>query len=86
VTPLVLDLTAPGAAELAVAESQEALGGLDIVVNNAGWGIGEAFLDMTEASWDRTMALNLKAVALIRTSAAYFCEIAWNSAITASRT
>ncbi len=65
VTPLVMDLTAPGAAELAVVESLEALGGLDIVVNNAGWGIGEAFLAMTEASWDRTLALNLKAVALI---------------------
>jgi len=65
VTPLTLDLTVPGAAELAVVESLEALGGLDIVVNNAGWGIGEAFLDMTEASWDRTLALNLKAVALI---------------------
>jgi NAD(P)-dependent dehydrogenase (short-subunit alcohol dehydrogenase family) len=65
VTPLVLDLTAPGAPELAVAESIAALGGLDIVVNNAGWGIGEAFLAMTEASWDRTLALNLKAVALI---------------------
>src|SRR5271163_3631258 len=61
VTPLVLDLTAPGAAELAVTESLEALGGLDIVVNNAGWGIGEAFLAMTEASWDRTLSLNLKA-------------------------
>ena len=66
VTPLVIDLTAaPGAAELAVTESLAALGGLDIVVNNAGWGIGEAFLAMTEASWDRTLALNLKAVALI---------------------
>ena len=65
VTPMVIDLTAPGAAELAVTESLEALGGLDIVVNNAGWGIGEAFLAMTEASWDRTLALNLKAVALI---------------------
>jgi NAD(P)-dependent dehydrogenase (short-subunit alcohol dehydrogenase family) len=65
VTPLVMDLTAPGAADLAVTEALEALGGLDIVVNNAGWGIGEAFLAMTEASWDRTLALNLKAVALI---------------------
>ncbi len=65
ITPLVLDLTAPGAADRAVIESLEALGGLDIVVNNAGWGIGEAFLAMTEASWDRTLDLNLKAVALI---------------------
>src|ERR1700677_3639963 len=69
VTPMVLDLTAPGAAELAVAESLEALGGLDSVINNAGWRIGEAFLEMTEASWDRTLALTLKAVALICASA-----------------
>jgi len=65
ITPLVMDLTMPGAADLAVMESLEALGGLDIVVNNAGWGVGEAFLAMTEASWDRTLDLNLKAVALI---------------------
>ena len=65
VTPLTMDLTAPDSPEMAVAESISALGGLDIVVNNAGWGIGEAFLEMTEASWDRTLDLNLKAVALI---------------------
>lgn len=65
VTPLTMDLTAVGSPSLAVEESIAALGGLDIVVNNAGWGIGEAFLEMTEASWDRTLDLNLKAVALI---------------------
>ena len=65
VTPMIMDLTATGSPERAVEESLEALGGLDIVINNAGWGIGEAFLQMTEASWDRTLALNLKAVALI---------------------
>ena len=65
ITPLVMDLTAPGSPDLAVAESIAALGGLDIVVNNAGFGVGEAFLAMTEASWDRTLDLNLKAVALI---------------------
>ena len=65
VTPLTMDLTAPGSPELAVMEAIAALGGLDVVVNNAGFGIGEAFLEMTEANWDRTLALNLKAVALI---------------------
>ena len=65
VTPLTMDLTAPGSPELAVVEAIAALGGLDIVVNNAGFGIGEAFLEMTEAGWDRTLAVNLKAVALM---------------------
>ena len=45
VTPLTMDLTAPGSPELGVAESISAPGGLDIVVNNAGWGIGEPFLE-----------------------------------------
>lgn len=59
------DLTAPGGAEAAVDRSAAALGGLDIAVNNAGYGVGEAFLEMREATWDRTLDLNLKAVALI---------------------
>jgi len=59
------DLTAPGGAEAAVARSIAALHRLSIVVNNAGYGAGEAFLDMREATWDRTLDLNLKAVAMI---------------------
>jgi len=62
---IIQDLTAPGGAEAAVVRSIAALGGLSIVVNNAGYGAGEAFLEMREATWDRTLDLNLKAVALI---------------------
>jgi len=62
---IVQDLTAPGGAEAAVTRSIAALGALSIVVNNAGYGAGEAFLEMREATWDRTLDLNLKAVALI---------------------
>jgi len=58
--PLVMDLTAAGAAERAVVESLEALGGLDIVVNNAGWGIGEAFCD-DGSKLGSHVGLNLKA-------------------------
>lgn len=63
--PIVQDLTAPGGAEAAVDQAVAMFGGLDIVVNNAGYGAGEAFLEMREATWDRTLDLNLKAVALI---------------------
>jgi 3-oxoacyl-[acyl-carrier protein] reductase len=62
---IVQDLTAPGGAEAAVSRSIAALGGLDVVINNAGYGVGEAFLDMQEDTWDRTLDLNLKALALI---------------------
>jgi NAD(P)-dependent dehydrogenase (short-subunit alcohol dehydrogenase family) len=63
--PIVQDLTVRGGPEAAVAQAVTMLGGLDIVVNNAGYGAGEAFLEMREATWDRTLDLNLKAVALI---------------------
>ncbi|MEJ0018529.1 MAG: SDR family oxidoreductase [Acetobacteraceae bacterium] len=66
---IVQDLTASGGAEAAVARSIAALGALDIVVNNAGYGAGEAFLEMREATWDRTLDLNVKALALICASA-----------------
>ena len=59
------DLTGPGGPAAAVARAIAALGGLDIVVNNAGYGAGEAFLDLDEANWDRTLDLNLKATAFI---------------------
>lgn len=62
---IVQDLTASGGAEAAVSRSIAALGGLSIVINNAGYGAGEAFLEMCEATWDRTLDLNLKAVAMI---------------------
>lgn len=66
---VIQDLTAPGGGEAAVTRSIAALGRLDIVVNNAGYGAGEAFLEMREATWDRTLDLNLKAVALICSAA-----------------
>ena len=44
--------------ETAVAE----LGGLDVLVNNAGWGDVTELGATTEASWNRTIDTNLKAV------------------------
>ncbi|MDQ0473988.1 SDR family NAD(P)-dependent oxidoreductase [Labrys wisconsinensis] len=67
--PLAGDLTAPGAPTRTVAAVTEAWGGLDILVNNAGYGGIEAFLDMNEALWDRTLAINVKALALLTAAA-----------------
>jgi NAD(P)-dependent dehydrogenase (short-subunit alcohol dehydrogenase family) len=44
------------------ARAEEALGGLDIVVNNAGIEIIKPVVDLTEADWDRLMGINLKGV------------------------
>ena len=62
---ITADLTAPGAAAQVVTEAIRALGGLEVVVNNAAFGVAEAFADMREETWDRTLALNVKALALI---------------------
>jgi NAD(P)-dependent dehydrogenase (short-subunit alcohol dehydrogenase family) len=56
-------LTADGPDEM-VRSAIEELGGLNILVNNAGYGTGEAFLEMTAKTWDRTLGLNLRAMAL----------------------
>src|SRR5438270_13621699 len=40
----------------------EAYGGCEILVNNAGIGVGKPTLDYSEADWDRQMAVNVKGV------------------------
>ena len=66
---LPVDLTQKGAPERTIRAAAEAWGGLDILVNNAGYGGIETFLDMTEDLWDRTLAINVKAVALLTAAA-----------------
>ena len=58
------DFTAEGAPEAAVERVRARWGGLDILVNNAGYGVIEPFLTMTYRSWQRTMSLNVTALAL----------------------
>ena len=64
-TVILQDLIAEAGPETSVARAIDALGGLDIVINNAGYGAGEDFFALSARTWDRTLDLNLKAVALI---------------------
>ncbi|MFD2371441.1 SDR family NAD(P)-dependent oxidoreductase [Brevibacillus sp. GCM10020057] len=59
--PIKADLTEPGAADKVVAQTTEALGGLHILVNNAGMNLRKKALEVTEEDWDRVVDLNLKA-------------------------
>jgi 3-oxoacyl-[acyl-carrier protein] reductase len=63
--PIVADLTASGAPKAAVGRVTRERGRLDILVNNAGIGAIEPFLDMTEALWERTLAVNVRALAML---------------------
>ena len=66
---VVGDLTQGGAPDAAVSAAVEAWSGLDVLVNNAAYGGIEAFLDMTVDLWDRTLAINVKALALLTAAA-----------------
>ncbi len=61
---VVDDLTREGAPEAAIDAAVAAWGRLDILVNNAGFGGIEPFLGMTAKLWNRTLALNVTALAL----------------------
>ena len=58
------DLTKEGGPEAAVAAVVDAWGGIDVLVNNAGYGVIEPFLESTYAAWTTTLALNVTALAM----------------------
>jgi len=60
VVPLALDVSSVAAIEAGVVEAAKLLGGLDVLVNNAGVGETEAALSVSEAQWDAQLDVNLK--------------------------
>lgn len=86
--PICLDQTDPSSAEAAVKETIARLGGLDVLVNNAGMAAGghkiprgdiEAF---TPEIWDEMMAMNVKGPFLVsRAAAAALRASQWGSIV-----
>ncbi|ORA37179.1 SDR family NAD(P)-dependent oxidoreductase [Mycobacterium aquaticum] len=70
VHPVVADLSLPEECQRGVEEADAALGGLDIVVNNAGIIRLKHFLKQTLSDWDLTIAVNARAPFLIGQAAA----------------
>jgi 3-oxoacyl-[acyl-carrier protein] reductase len=57
------DVTEAASARSAVAAAVEEFGGLDVVVNNAGWThVNKPLMEVTEAEFDRVYAVNVKGI------------------------
>jgi NAD(P)-dependent dehydrogenase (short-subunit alcohol dehydrogenase family) len=56
--------------ESAVEDAARLMGGLDVLINNAGISIRHNFLEITPEEWDRVMAVNLTGVFYMAQSAA----------------
>jgi meso-butanediol dehydrogenase / (S,S)-butanediol dehydrogenase / diacetyl reductase len=59
---IVADVTDRLQVERAVIRAIEFMGGIDVLINNAGISIRHKFLDITPAEWDRVLAVNLTGV------------------------
>ena len=58
VTPIAADLATEAGCSKAVDSAVDALGGLDVLVNNVGIGFVRAFEDITDDEWMRTINVN----------------------------
>jgi len=59
---IIADVTDRSKVERAVIKAIEAMGGIDVLINNAGISIRHKFLDITPEEWDRVLAVNLTGV------------------------
>jgi 3-oxoacyl-[acyl-carrier protein] reductase len=75
---LALDVTAPDAAERAVAACVERLGGIDVLVCNAGTSRMRALDELTEEDWEEQWRLNVRAPErLMRAAAPHMAAQGW---------
>jgi NAD(P)-dependent dehydrogenase (short-subunit alcohol dehydrogenase family) len=64
-----MDVTDAASVEAGIGAMLERLGGVDVVVNNAGVTIVGAAHDLAEDDWDRELAANLKSIFLVSKAA-----------------
>jgi meso-butanediol dehydrogenase / (S,S)-butanediol dehydrogenase / diacetyl reductase len=67
---VVADVTDPEQVAWAFAEVDRLLGGVDVLINNAGISVRHRFLEITPEEWRRVMAVNLDGVFFVAQEAA----------------
>jgi NAD(P)-dependent dehydrogenase (short-subunit alcohol dehydrogenase family) len=67
---LVADVSDPGAVHSAFERLDALVGGVDVLINNAGISVRHRFLDITEEEWRNVMAVNLSGVFRVAQQAA----------------
>ena len=65
VSGLACDVSLDGDVTRMVAAAYHALGGIDVLVNNAGTARRDPFLEITAGDWDRIIAVNLRGMFLV---------------------
>jgi len=56
------DVSDLGQVQNAIEEAIQAVGGIDVLINNAGISLRHAFLDITREEWERVLGVNLNGV------------------------
>ena len=64
------DVSSFGQVEAALGEAIEAMGSIDVVINNAGISIRHSFLEITTEEWERVLGVNLTGVFYVAQAAA----------------
>lgn len=57
---VIADITDWASVQNAVAEAEQALGALDVMINNAGWALRGSVEDTAPEEWDQEIAVNLR--------------------------
>jgi meso-butanediol dehydrogenase/(S,S)-butanediol dehydrogenase/diacetyl reductase len=68
----IADVTDLEQVQRALREVVSAMGGLDVVINNAGISVRHRFLDITPEEWNRVLAVNLTGVFYVAQTAAHY--------------
>jgi meso-butanediol dehydrogenase / (S,S)-butanediol dehydrogenase / diacetyl reductase len=67
---IIADVTSRAQVEAAFAQAVQAMGAVDVLINNAGISIRHNFLDITPEDWDKVIAVNLTGVFHVAQTAA----------------